>query len=114
MTQPKMLTAHDLAEKAGITPAKLRRLLRSKFNRAGKTEVGEKRVEYRFDPNDPVVKQIIAQVKGEPVDKTKDAKKTTPAKGQPKTQKPKVTKTGENNELAQKGGEGDDNQAANS
>jgi len=84
MTQPKTLTAHDLAEKAGITPTKLRRLLGNKFNRAGKTEVGQKHIEYRFDPNDPVVKQILTQAKIKPTDKGKDTKKA-PAKGQPRT-----------------------------
>jgi hypothetical protein len=113
MTQPKMLTAQDLAGKAGITPAKLRRLLRNKFNRAGKAEVGQKRMEYRFDPNDPLVKQIVAQVKGKPADKEKDAQKKAPAKGQPKTQKPKATKSEASDKSVQKGGESDDNKAAN-
>ncbi len=109
MTQPKMLTTHDLAEKAGITPTRLRRILRSKFNRAGKTEVGQKRVEYRFDTSDPLVKQIIAQAKVKPADKAKDTKKNAPAKGQPKSQKPKAVKTEAPNELNQKEGESDDN-----
>jgi hypothetical protein len=111
MTQPKMLTAHDLAEKAGITPAKLRRILRSKFNRAGKTEVGQKRNEYRFDSTDPLVKEIIAQVKGKPSDKAKDNEKA-PTKPQTKTQKPKATKTVKPTDNKE-GGEANGDSAAN-
>jgi hypothetical protein len=113
MTQPKMLIARDLAGKAGITPAKLRRLLTNKFNRAGKTGVGKKRVEYRFDSSDPLVKQIIAQAKGKPADNAKDTKEKAPVKRQLKSQKPKAVKTEELSESVQKGGEGDDNKAAN-
>ena len=63
MAETKMLTAKDLADKAGITPAELRKLLRKEFNRVGKTQVEGKRVEYRFAPNDPVVKKIVDKAK---------------------------------------------------
>lgn len=66
MTEVKMLTVKDLAEKAGISPMELRKLLRKEFNRAGKTKVKGNRTEYRFNPNDPTVKQIIDRVKGKP------------------------------------------------
>jgi hypothetical protein len=58
-----MLTARELAAKAGISPAVLRKLLRQEFNRAGKTVVEGNRSEYRFNPNDPVTKQIITRAK---------------------------------------------------
>jgi hypothetical protein len=38
------------------------RLLRKEFNRAGKTEGGICG-QYRFDPDDPIVKQIIDRAK---------------------------------------------------
>lgn len=70
MAEVKMLTAKDLAEKAGISPSKLRKLLRTEFNRAGKTKVEGNRMEYSFAPNDPMVKQIINRVKGQPAEKS--------------------------------------------
>jgi hypothetical protein len=63
MAEPKMLTARELADKAGTSPAKLRKLLRTEFNRAGKTTVEGNRSEYRFNPNDPVIKQIVSRAK---------------------------------------------------
>ena len=39
MAEVKMLTAKQLAEKAGISPTSLRKLLRNEFNRTGKTKV---------------------------------------------------------------------------
>jgi hypothetical protein len=63
MTEVKMLTAKQLAEKAGVSPADLRKLLRKEFNRAGKTKVEGNRMEYRFASNDPIVKQIIEKAK---------------------------------------------------
>lgn len=60
----QLLTSKDLAEKAGISPQELRKLLRKEFNRAGKTKVEGNRLEYRFDLNDPNVKQILTRVKG--------------------------------------------------
>ena len=67
----ELLTVKDLAEKAGISPAELRKLLRKEFNRFGKTKVEGNRLEYRFDPNDPIVKQIIDRVKSQPKEKPK-------------------------------------------
>lgn len=61
MTETKLLTAKELADKAGITPQMLRRLLRKEFNRVGKTLVEGNRAEYRFDPNDPVTEDIRAK-----------------------------------------------------
>jgi hypothetical protein len=63
MAEPKILTARELAAKAGISPAALRKLLRHEFNRAGKITVEGNRSEYRFNPSDPVTKQIIARAK---------------------------------------------------
>jgi 3-hydroxyisobutyrate dehydrogenase-like beta-hydroxyacid dehydrogenase len=63
MTEVKMLTAKQLAEKAGVSPADLRKLLRKEFNRAGKTKVEGNRMEYRFASNDPTVKQIVEKAK---------------------------------------------------
>ena len=74
MAEIKMFTARDLAEKAGITPVELRRLLRSEFNREGKTKVEGNRVEYRFNPNDPIVKQIMDRVKSQQAEKSKNPK----------------------------------------
>lgn len=61
--ETKLLTAKELAEKAGISPQVLRKMLRNKFNRSGKTLVEGNRSEYRFDPNDTVTKDIIAKAK---------------------------------------------------
>lgn len=61
--ESKMLTARELAEKADVSPAVLRKLLRQEFNRAGKTIVEGNRSEYRFNPNDTVTKQIIERAK---------------------------------------------------
>ena len=69
-----MLTVKDLSEKAGITPTELRKLLRKEFNRPGKTEVEGNCMEYRFDFNDPTVKQIIDRVKGQQAEKSKPEK----------------------------------------
>jgi DNA-binding transcriptional regulator GbsR (MarR family) len=63
MAEVKMLTAKQLAEKAGISPTSLRNLLRKEFNRVGKTKVEGNRMEYRFAPNDPIVKQIVEKAK---------------------------------------------------
>jgi transcriptional regulator with XRE-family HTH domain len=59
----KSLTAGELAQKAGVSPALLRKLLRKELNRTGKVLVEGNRSEYRFDPNDPVTKKIIARAK---------------------------------------------------
>lgn len=59
--ETKLLTAKELAEKAGISPQALRKMLRKEFNRAGKTLVEGNRSEYRFDPGDIVTKDIIAK-----------------------------------------------------
>lgn len=61
--EAKLLTARELAEKAGVSPAVLRKLLRQEFNRAGKTIVEGNRAEYRFNPNDAMTQQIIARAK---------------------------------------------------
>ena len=68
----ELLTAKDLAEKAGISPTDLRKLIRKKFNRFGKTKVEGNRMEYRFDPNDPIVKQILTRVKELTAEKAKE------------------------------------------
>ncbi len=76
MAETKMLTAKDLADKAGITPAELRKLLRKDFNRVGKTQVEGNRMEYRFASNDPVAKQIIEKAKAVVAEKAKEAETT--------------------------------------
>ena len=72
MVEIKMLTARDLAEKAGITPVELRRLLRREFNRVGKTKVEGNRMEYRFTPNDPILKQIVGKAKAVVAEKAQE------------------------------------------
>ena len=67
----ELLTVKDLAEKAGINPIDLRNFLRKEFNRTGKTKVEGNRMEYRFDPNDPIVKQIMDRIKNQQVEKSK-------------------------------------------
>jgi len=74
MVETKMLTAKDLAEKVGITPAELRKILRKEFNRKGKTKVEGNRMEYRFISNDPVVKQIIQKAKAQVKEKSAEGK----------------------------------------
>ena len=59
----KLLTARELAGKAGVSPAVLRKLLRKEFNRVGKVLVEGNRSEYRFNLSDAVTKQIIARAK---------------------------------------------------
>jgi hypothetical protein len=65
MAEPKMLTASELADKAGESPAMLRKLLRTEFDRAGKTKVEGNRMEYRFNSNDPLVKKIVGRAKSQ-------------------------------------------------
>ena len=74
MLGSSMLTAKYIAEKAGITPAELRKLLRKEFNRAGKTKVEGNRMEYRFAPNDPIVKKIVEKAKTRAVEETTQEK----------------------------------------
>ena len=61
--ETKLLTARELAEKSGVSPAVLRKLLRKEFNRAGKTFIEGNRAEYRFNLNDAATKQIIVRTK---------------------------------------------------
>jgi hypothetical protein len=61
--ETKLLTAKELAERAGVSPQALRKIVRKEFNRAGKTLVEGNRSEYRFDPNNTVTKDIIAKAK---------------------------------------------------
>ena len=77
MAEVKMLTAKQLAEKAGISPTSLRKLLRKEFNRAGKTKVEGNRMEYRFASNDPIVKQIVEKAKTLEEEKIKAEKPET-------------------------------------
>jgi len=76
----QLLTSKELAEKAGVDPRKLRRILRKEFKGAGETSVEGKREEYRFNPDDSIVQQIIDRIQGQPAEK-------------PKPEKPKVQKT---------------------
>jgi len=65
------ITVKQLAEKAGISPVELRKLLRKEFNRFGRTKVEGNRMEYRFDPNDPIVKKIMDKIKCQQAEKSK-------------------------------------------
>ena len=76
-TAKTLLTARQLAEKAGIDHRVLRRIIRKYFKGAGKTQVKGKRYEYRFDPNEQSTKDILAKVK------------ELKPKGQVKKEKPK-------------------------
>jgi len=60
--ETKLLTAKESAEKAGISPQVLRKILRKEFDRAGKTLVAGTRAEYRSDPDDSVTEHITARV----------------------------------------------------
>jgi DNA-binding transcriptional regulator GbsR (MarR family) len=73
----ELLTVRQLAEKAGISPTNLRRLLRKEFNRVGKTKVEGNRKEYRFAANDPIVKQIVERAKTLAAEKSKAEKLKT-------------------------------------
>lgn len=63
--EPKLLTAKELADMAGIPPTALRRILRNHFNGVGKAKVkGDgKPAEYRFEAGSQTVKGILAKVK---------------------------------------------------
>lgn len=61
--ESKLLSARELAVKAGVSPAVLRKLLRKEFDRTGKVLVEGNRSEYRFNLNDSVTKQVIARAK---------------------------------------------------
>jgi len=90
----QLLTSKELAEKADVDPRKLRRILRKEFKGAGKTSVEGKREEYRFNPDDPIVQQIIDRIQGQPAEKPKPEKpKAQKAKAiQPKGKKPEFGK----------------------
>lgn len=82
MAETKLLTARQLAEKAGIDHRVLRRIIRKCFKGIGKTQVEGKRSEYHFDPNDQTTKDILAKVKElKPKGQTKtEVKKEKPKK----------------------------------
>ena len=119
------ITIKQLANQAGMEVRTLRRILRAKYPRKAKGKA------YEWQVNDPQVDLILQAVtdyrskvktvrydanepkNAEPTTKKKNAS-AKPTKGQLKTQKPKATKTGENTDSAQKGGESDGNNAANS
>ncbi|MGA9049013.1 MAG: hypothetical protein WB588_08470 [Dehalococcoidia bacterium] len=61
--ETKSLSAKELAQKAGVSPAVLRKLLRKEFNRVCKVPVEGNRSEYRFNLNDAITKQVIARAK---------------------------------------------------
>jgi hypothetical protein len=119
------ITIKQLASKAGMEVRTLRRILRAKFTREVKGKA------YEWQANDPQVDLILQaasdhksrarkvsydasdQKTVKPTTKKMNGK-TKATKKQPKTQKPNATKTEETNDLARKGGEEDDNKAANS
>ena len=63
--EPKMLSAKELADMAGIPPTALRRILRKHFNGVGKAKVNgdDKPAEYRFEAGSQTVKDILAKAK---------------------------------------------------
>jgi predicted transcriptional regulator len=73
------ITVKQLAEKAGIPPASLRRILRARFPRVDKGKA------YEWKPNDPQIELILKAAKNghKPVKAEKKATKKT---------QPKVTK----------------------
>ena len=118
------ITIKQLASEAGMEARILRRLLRDKFPRKTKGKA------YEWQTNDPQV-DLILQAANEHKSKTKKvsydaseqktAKPTTkknntpakPVKKQLKTQKPKTTKNTVKIDSTQKGGEANDDKAAN-
>ncbi len=89
-TEEKFLTAKDLATMAGVEPRELRRCLRTHFaNRLATTKGANGMKTYQIKANDPIVKEVLAKLKGNG-DKGKVA-----AKAEVKTAKveaPKLTK----------------------
>ncbi len=78
-TEEKFLTSKDLAKMANVEPRVLRRCLRIHFSGRITTVKGDNGLKtYRIPANDPVVKEILAKLKGNG-DK---GKATKPAKAQ--------------------------------
>lgn len=78
-TEEKFLTSKDLAKMAKVEPRELRRCLRTHFKGRITATKGDNGLKtYRIPANDPVVKEILAKLKGNG-DKGKAAK---PAKAQ--------------------------------
>jgi len=64
-TEEKFLTAKDLAKMANVKPGQLRRCLRTHFSGRITTTKGDNGLKtYRIPANDPVVKEILAKLKG--------------------------------------------------
>ena len=93
--EPKLLSARELAVKAGVSPAVLRKLLRKEFNRAGKTVVEGNRSEYRFNLNDAVTKQVIARAK-ELKEQPKEPRESGANQSEPVTESEVEEKSNEN------------------
>jgi hypothetical protein len=86
-TIEKTITVKELAEKAGIEPTHLRRILRTRFPRADKGKP------YEWKPGDKQIALILEAVKSnghKATTKITATKKTTTERTQPKVVKPKA------------------------
>ena len=78
-TEEKFLTAKDLAKMAKVEPGQLRRCLRTHFSGRITATKGDNGLKtYRIPAKDPVVKEILAKLKGN----GNKGKATKPAKAQ--------------------------------
>jgi transcriptional regulator with XRE-family HTH domain len=70
------ITVKQLADRAGISPSRLRRILRTRFPRDTKGKL------YNWQPDDPQIELILKAVKNHQAEATKpaEATKTEPAK----------------------------------
>lgn len=91
-TQEKQpITVKQLANRAGVKPAVLRRILRSRFPRENKGKA------YEWQPDDPQIELILKAVENHKANATQPAKKTKAPKAEkPKTEKATKSETGEN------------------
>jgi hypothetical protein len=71
--EKELITVKQLADKAGISPAKLRRILRARFPRKDKGK------SYGWQPDDPQIELILKAVENHKTNTT-----------QPKAEKPKT------------------------
>jgi len=77
--EKEFITLKQLANRANVKPAVLRRILRSRFPRK------DKRNNYRWQPNDPQIELILKAVKNSKAEKPKTEKSKLKAVPKPKT-----------------------------
>lgn len=77
--EKEFITVKQLADKAGISPAKLRKILRTRFPRK------EKGKNYGWQPGDPQIDLILKAVKNSKAEKPKTEKSKLKAVPKPKT-----------------------------